>query len=60
MTGPELQLQTETDWRSAWQEFPYWLIAIIGFLVLVAILIFVNPERISRPRRNTYIRQPRI
>ena len=42
MTGPELQLQTETDWRSAWQEFPYWLIAIIGF----------------RPRRNTYIHKP--
>lgn len=44
MTGPELQLQTDSDWRSAWQEFPYWLVAIIGFLVLVAILIFVNPE----------------
>jgi polar amino acid transport system permease protein len=44
MTGPDLQLQTQSDWRSAWQEFPYWLVAIVGFLVLVATLIFVNPE----------------
>ncbi len=32
MTGPEIQLQTDTDWRSDWREFPWWLVAIFGFL----------------------------
>ena len=44
MTGPEIQLQTDTDWRSDWREFPWWLVAIFGFLGLMAILIIVLPN----------------
>jgi len=43
MTGPELQIQDQT-WASNWKEFPWWLVAIIGFLVLMAILVIFDPE----------------
>lgn len=43
MTGPELQFQDET-WASNWREFPWWLVAIIGFLILMALLIIFDPE----------------
>ena len=44
MTGPEIQLQTEADWRSDWREFPWWLVAIFAFLALMAVLIIKVPE----------------
>jgi polar amino acid transport system permease protein len=43
MTGPEIQMQDDT-WASNWREFPWWLVAIIGFLVLMAILVITDPE----------------
>jgi polar amino acid transport system permease protein len=43
MTGPEIQMQDE-NWTSNWREFPWWLVAIIGFLVLMAILVVTDPE----------------
>jgi len=44
MTGPEIQLQTDTDWRNDWREFPWWLVAIFAFLALMAVLIITVPE----------------
>lgn len=44
MTGPELQLETGSDWRESWREFPWWLVAIIVFLALMAILIITVPN----------------
>lgn len=44
MTGPELQIETESDWRASWREFPWWLVAIIAFLVVMAILILTVPN----------------
>ncbi len=44
MAGPEIQTQTDSDWRSSWREFPWWLVVIIGFLVVMGILIFFNEE----------------
>jgi polar amino acid transport system permease protein len=44
MTGPELQVQTDTSWRDSWREFPWWLLVILAFLVSMAVLIAVNPE----------------
>ena len=44
MTGPEIQLQTDADWRSDWREFPWWLVAIFAFLALMAVLIIKVPE----------------
>ncbi|MBE2225257.1 MAG: amino acid ABC transporter permease [Anaerolineae bacterium] len=43
MTGPEIQMQDE-NWASNWREFPWWLVAIIGFLVVMIILIITDPE----------------
>ncbi|MCZ7669011.1 MAG: amino acid ABC transporter permease [Chloroflexi bacterium] len=43
MTGPEIQIQDE-NWTSNWREFPWWLIAIIGFIMLMAVLIITDPE----------------
>ena len=43
MTGPEIQIQDD-NWTSNWREFPWWLVAIIGFLVIMAILVFTDPE----------------
>jgi len=43
MTGPEIQMQDD-NWASNWREFPWWLVAIIGFLVLMVILIITKPE----------------
>jgi polar amino acid transport system permease protein len=44
MTGPELQIETTTDWRGSWREFPWWLVAIIAFLVMMAYLIITTPN----------------
>lgn len=44
MTGPELQIETSTDWRASWREFPWWLVAIIAFLVVMAFLIITVPN----------------
>lgn len=44
MTGPEMQAQADSDWRNSWREFPWWLVVIIGFLILMGILIVVNEE----------------
>jgi polar amino acid transport system permease protein len=44
MTGPEIQNQPEAVWRSSFREFPWWLLAIIGFLVVMAILIVTSPK----------------
>jgi polar amino acid transport system permease protein len=44
MTGPELQIETTTDWRESWREFPWWLVAIIAFLVVMAYLIITTPN----------------
>jgi len=44
MTGPEIQLQTDADWRSDWREFPWWLVAIFAFLALMAVLIITVPN----------------
>lgn len=43
MTGPEIQMKDD-NWTSNWREFPWWLVAIIGFLVVMAILIITDPE----------------
>ncbi len=44
MTGPELQIETDADWRGSWREFPWWLVAIFVFLGLMAVLIITVPE----------------
>ncbi len=44
MTGPELHIETDSDWRGSWREFPWWLMAIIAFLILMAILIITVPN----------------
>ena len=43
MTGPEIQMKDD-NWTSNWREFPWWLVAIVGFLVLMAFLVITNPE----------------
>lgn len=35
---------TKSSFEMGWREFPYWLVAIIGFLILMAILIFTGAE----------------
>jgi polar amino acid transport system permease protein len=42
-TVPEIQIQTN-NWPDNWREFPWWLVAIIGFLVLMVILVITDPE----------------
>lgn len=44
MTGPEIQIQTDADWRDDWRDFPWWLVAIFGFLAFMAVLIIIFPE----------------
>lgn len=44
MTGPEIQMQADADWRTDWREFPWWLVAIFAFLALMALLIFTQPN----------------
>ncbi len=49
MAGPEVQAQplpveAEASWRSDWRELPWWLLLIIGFLILMAVLIATTPE----------------
>ncbi|MBK8987468.1 MAG: amino acid ABC transporter permease [Chloroflexi bacterium] len=43
MAGPEIQIPDAT-WRDNWREFPWWLFAIFGFLIIMAFLIFTDPE----------------
>ena len=42
MTGPEIQTKPDENWGSNWREFPWWLVAIFGFLILMALLILNN------------------
>jgi polar amino acid transport system permease protein len=44
MTGPEIQTQTDSTWRSSARDFPWWLVAIFGFLIMMAVLIATDPE----------------
>lgn len=43
MAGPDTQLQDQT-WRDSWREFPWWLVAIFGFLVIMGVLIVTDPD----------------
>ena len=43
MTGPEIKMQG-SGWRDSWREFPWWLVAIIGFLLIIGFLVFTDPE----------------
>lgn len=43
MTGPEIQAQPDTTWRTDWREFPWWLVAILAFLAGMAFLILWKP-----------------
>lgn len=43
MTG-DVQTITAQDNRSRWQGFPWWLVAIIGFLALMLLLILTNED----------------
>ncbi len=42
MTGPEIQIQQDPNWSDNWREFPWWLVAIFGFLAIMAILILTQ------------------
>ena len=44
MTGPEIQsqIQTEITAEEIRREFPWWLVAILGFLLIMGILIVTN------------------
>lgn len=44
MTTPELQIDTQSDWRASWREFPWWLVAIFVFLGIMALLIILVPN----------------
>jgi len=41
MAGPEIQIP-DVSWRDNWREFPWWLVAIFGFLIVMAILVFTS------------------
>jgi polar amino acid transport system permease protein len=41
-TEPEIQGAGVS--RTSWQGFPWWLVAIIGFLIAMFVLILVNPD----------------
>ncbi len=41
MTG-DVQTISQQDSRSRWQGFPWWLVAIIGFLGLMLLLILTD------------------
>ncbi|MEJ2747042.1 MAG: ABC transporter substrate-binding protein/permease [Anaerolineae bacterium] len=43
MTGPEMQVQPDPTWRTGWREFPWWLVAILAFLAVMAFLILWKP-----------------
>ncbi|MCA9972683.1 MAG: amino acid ABC transporter permease [Anaerolineales bacterium] len=43
MAGPDMQLES-SSWQDSWREFPWWLIGIIGFLVVMLVLILRSPE----------------
>ena len=43
MTG-DVQIIKDDESRFNWQGFPWWLVAIIGFLGLMALLIITNPD----------------
>lgn len=42
MAGPEIQSQTDSNWSDNWREFPWWLVIIIGFLVLMGFFIITD------------------
>ena len=42
MAGPEIQVQQDPNWTESWREFPWWLVAIFSFLVIMAILIITR------------------
>lgn len=44
MAGPEIQTQTDSNWGDSWREFPWWLVIIIGFLVLMGFFIITDEE----------------
>lgn len=44
MTGPEIQVQPDVSWRSSWREFPWWLLAIIAFLVGISLFVIIDLE----------------
>ncbi len=44
MTGPVIQTTQDPNWREGWREFPWWLVAIFGFLALMAVLIITQPD----------------
>lgn len=44
MTGPEIQAEPDATWSTSWREFPWWLLAIIGFLVVMGTLVITDPE----------------
>ncbi len=44
MTGPEIQAQPDDNWSNNWREFPWWLLAIFAFLIIMAYLIITVPN----------------
>lgn len=44
MTGPEIQAQPDATWSNSWRQFPWWLMAIIAFLVGIGLFIWFDPE----------------
>lgn len=42
MAGPELQTTEDRLWEASWREFPWWLVAIFGFLTVMAFLIITR------------------
>ena len=40
MTGPELHTQDDSSWR----DFPWWLVAILGFLALIGFFIITDED----------------
>lgn len=44
MTGPEIQAQPDQNWSSNWRDFPWWLLAIFSFLIVMAYLILTVPN----------------
>lgn len=44
MTGPEIQAQPDSTWRNSWREFPWWLVAIVAFLIGISLFIIIDPD----------------
>ena len=44
MTGPEIQTSEDRLWDASWREFPWWLVAILTFLAVMAFLIITRPN----------------